>query len=89
MHLGQESILEHAEEAFNAPLGLGRESEDGLDGEIFEGLPDLSGALTSSELLLEAPEVVVAAQGGVTVLVDGDWDSVVQHHGVEQSKVGL
>lgn len=60
-HLGEQAILQHAKEAFDAAFGLRGEGKDRVDAEILEGLPDLGGALASGELFLEAPGVVIAS----------------------------
>ena len=67
---GHQPILEGAKESLHSTLSLGREGADRLDLERLQRRPHLGRVLSSSQFLLQAPEVVGSLVDGVAVLVD-------------------
>jgi len=72
---------------FDAALGLGRVSGDGLDREIIEDSADVGGKADAGQLFLVAPVLVVATEGAVAVLIDGDRGPVTAQDHIQELEV--
>ena len=82
-----QAILQHAPEAFDAALGLGRAGGDEGDTELFQGASELCGIALAGELLGDGPGVVVAQEDGTVIAVEGQRHTVAAQQLTEQDQI--
>src|SRR5687768_9025304 len=82
--LGDEAVLERAEEPLDAPLGLWRERVDGADAQLLQDTSHLGRQWATGELLLKRPRLVPgvlpALEDAVPVDVDRQRHAFGLHH---------
>jgi hypothetical protein len=86
-HFGDETILEGAALALDTALGLGREGRDGPCAQLLEDPSHVGREADPGQLLLMTPEVIVAEESAVAVLIDGRRDAVAPEDHVQELEV--